>query len=431
MLLTAVIIVLMLASAAGGALVSGWRPTAPTAPASPSAVAHDRLADGILGLLDVDDMAGLNATHDFDTGDQLLDRLEDVLTRALPPELTITRLSNARFLLIFRGMDMAAAAATAERLRDLASRTYVDREAGIAGRTISAGLVRTFAHQDFDRAVLLADTVVSRAQANGGNRTEVDDRATPGVKPPVSQETLLAAIERGDLRYHLQPIVATETDAVVGMEALLRWVRQDAPAVPPAVFIDQVDRIPDEAADTFPEIAERATRPFRTEGADFFFNFNITGAVLDGADSASCRFLRGLLDRLPPDRLVLEVVESAVIARPERAHDLVTRLRERGARIALDDFGTGLSNLDRLRHFPVDFVKIDRALVAGLDGDARARIIVRHLVSMTRDLGIEIIAEGVETQAEATAVASIGIRYAQGFFYGRPEAPDLWAERLT
>jgi EAL domain-containing protein (putative c-di-GMP-specific phosphodiesterase class I) len=131
-----------------------------------------------------------------------------------------------------------------------------------------------------------------------------------------------------------------------------------------------------------------------------------------------------LIDRLPSDRLVLEIVETAILMDEDRAVAELQGLRARGIRIALDDFGTGLSNLDRLRRLPCDIVKIDRAFVAGLDQGGRSVEILRALADLAERLAIDLVAEGVETAAEAEAIRAVGIRYGQGWHFGRP-APDV------
>ena len=217
----------------------------------------------------------------------------------------------------------------------------------------------------------------------------------------------------------------------MGVEALVRWNREDGAVMGPGRFLDTLTRLPEAGADLLCEMAVAAASPFVTGEAPLFATFNITGAVLDGRKSRSYRWLAEILERLPPDRLVLEIVETAAIVEPERAAKLIDEFRGRGIRVALDDFGTGMSNLERLRRFPVDFVKIDRAFVEGLGSGGREEAILEATVLLADRLGIDLIAEGIETEAQAAALRGLGVDLGQGYLFGRPEAAKVWAARLN
>jgi EAL domain-containing protein (putative c-di-GMP-specific phosphodiesterase class I) len=137
-----------------------------------------------------------------------------------------------------------------------------------------------------------------------------------------------------------------------------------------------------------------------------------------------------LLFGVPPRQLVFEIVESAVIQDPEGAKRLFTTLQNAGVRVALDDFGTGFSNLERLRDYPVDIVKIDRLFITNTDDITRNTAILQGLVEMSKTLGFEIIAEGIETEAQLEKVRAAGIKWVQGYLLGRPGPVDDWVERL-
>ena len=120
-----------------------------------------------------------------------------------------------------------------------------------------------------------------------------------------------------------------------------------------------------------------------------------------------------------------------MIVHPERAAELIAEMRARGVRIALDDFGTGLSNLARLRRFPVDILKIDRLFVAGLGGAGREEAILEATAMLARRLDMDLVAEGIETEAQAATLRDLGIRYGQGYLLGRPAPAGEWAARLV
>jgi EAL domain-containing protein (putative c-di-GMP-specific phosphodiesterase class I) len=148
--------------------------------------------------------------------------------------------------------------------------------------------------------------------------------------------------------------------------------------------------------------------------------------VTPGADAD---WLRALLNGLPPEMTVFEIVESTVIENPEATKTLIKTLRSKGVRIALDDFGIGMSNLERLLEYPIDILKIDRSFVQSLTQDSREGI-MRGLVEMSKSMGFEIIAEGIETQSQLDLVRAAGITRAQGYFLGKPETADYWLQEI-
>lgn len=432
---TSLVMLLMAVSAFAGALAAGWRPAqrrgctshveARQSAADPAAAQPE----GAVAVLDVDDLAGLNAQNDFDTGDRLLSGIEDTLRRSLPDGLEVERMESGRFLIWLPQTDIDSAAHLVERLRSTASQAYVDGVKGPTSRTLSAGLALTSEDQEPGRAVLHADSAVAHAKLRGGNRLEIIDA---GASPPSgpTRGDIEAGIQSGALSYHVQPIVETATNRIVGVEALLRWKQADGAVVGPAQFAEHLDRIPELAADLFPVLAVEAAEAFVRRPDPIFFTLNISAAILDDSDGTGCRWLNEVLLRLPPEQIIVEIVETAVIAQPARALELVARLRKQGVRVALDDFGTGLSNLDRLRQMPVDFLKIDRTFIVGIGTGGREETILRNVIRMAADLGMEIIAEGVEEAHQAEAVRSLGIRYAQGYFFGRPGPAADWDRRL-
>ncbi|CUH38296.1 Bacteriophytochrome cph2 [Jannaschia seosinensis] len=386
---------------------------------------------GALALFDIDGLKQVNHQHDFDTGDRLLDAVGDTLRRALPTGGGLERSEGGRFLIWLPDKCVEEARQPIENLRRLASLTVVEGFRHKVTCSLSTALVTVAPEEGRTRAVLRADALLARAKALGGDRLEVQAQLNiPSLAPPLAE--VEAAIASHALEYHVQPIfdLRPETPRAVGVEALLRWNRDDGSILGPAGFMDTLNRIPEAGSAILPECAANAALPFATGEAPLFVTFNITGAVLDGKGSAGCRWLSAVLERVPAKRLVLEIVETAVIVAPERAADLIGRLRAQGVRIALDDFGTGLSNLERLRRFPADFIKMDRAFVAGLGGDGREEAILESMISLARGLGIDLVAEGIETEEQAATLRTLGIHLGQGYGLGRPAPAAEWAERF-
>ena len=140
-------------------------------------------------------------------------------------------------------------------------------------------------------------------------------------------------------------------------------------------------------------------------------------------------WLKALFNGLPPEMTVFEIVESTVIDNPEATKTLIKTLRSRGVRIALDDFGIGMSNLERLLEYPIDILKIDRSFVQSQTRESREGI-MHGLVEMSKTMGFQIIAEGIETQSQLDLVRAAGITHAQGYFLGKPQTADYWLEEI-
>ncbi len=368
--------------------------------------------------------------QDYDTGDRLLKAVADTLRRAIPEGGAVERLESGRFLVWLPLTGMEEARSAAERLRALAAGSVVEGPRGSVSRPVSAGLVVTDAGEGRARAILRADAALLRAKRRGGNRlAAVGSLPIPMLAPPRAE--IEEAIATRALVYHVQPILNLASRRPVGVEALLRWNRPDGEVLGPAGFMDTLDRIPEAGSDLFPDMAVEAATPFVTGSTPIYTTFNVTGTVLDGLEKPEGRWLAELLERLPPQQVVLEIVETAVVVCPDTTVAMIESLRARGVRIALDDFGTGLSSLERLRRFPVDLLKIDRTFVKGLGGSGREEAILASLAALAQGLDIDLVAEGIETEEQARQLMGIGIRYGQGFHLGRPARASDWAARIA
>ncbi|PWJ12096.1 EAL domain-containing protein [Jannaschia seohaensis] len=373
-------------------------------------------------------MRDLIDRSDWDTTLRLFGRIEDALRRAVPCHAELACMDEGRFLVLLPATPICEATEIVETLRQIGGLALVDDGTGWKTRTLSAGLVQSGQGESRRRAILRCGTEVARARAFGGDRL-MREQSRPAATVCPSRDEIEADLASGALRHHVQPIVDLQTGHIAGLEALLRWTRDNARKMAPGEFVDVLDRIPNYMTDLVPRLLDHVAAPLLARPGPFL-TINITGAVLDGAGSASCRWLKSVLERVPPDRIVVEIVENAIIARPSRAEELVKNLRAQGVRVALDDFGTGLSNLDRLRTMQVDILKLDRGFVSDLGSTGREETILRNLARMAEELGMSLWAEGIETEAQRQAVADLGIRYGQGYLLGRPGPPEDWAPRL-
>jgi EAL domain-containing protein (putative c-di-GMP-specific phosphodiesterase class I) len=242
------------------------------------------------------------------------------------------------------------------------------------------------------------------------------------------------ALERGEFLLHYQPQVDALTGRVEAVEALLRWRRPEHGLVSPAVFIplaestglivpigDWVLRTACAQSRLWLNAGLPAVRMAVNLSARQFSDADLAGRVASALDAAG----------LEPHDLELEITESMMARDPEAAARILRTLRSSGVRLMIDDFGTGYSSLGSLKRFPVDGLKIDRAFVSSLPHDRHDRIITRAVIGMAEELGLDTVAEGVETPAQSAFLTEQRCRLLQGYLTGRPQPPDAVAERLA
>ena len=242
------------------------------------------------------------------------------------------------------------------------------------------------------------------------------------------EDRLWLAIAGDELTLALQPKVRAADGRVLGAEALLRWHDPVLGTVSPTEFIPIAER-----SGIIGEVTAWVMRRALTQAADW----DAAGLDLTMAVNVSAIDLRqpdfvGMVRRLlaetgcSPTRLVLELTESCLADDPERAVAQFCELKGLGVSLSLDDFGTGYSSLSQLRRFPIDHLKIDRSFVHGTPDDSGAVSIVRTIVALAQSLGIETVAEGVETDGQAGFLKRLGVDLLQGFLYGRPLSADAF-----
>jgi EAL domain-containing protein (putative c-di-GMP-specific phosphodiesterase class I) len=263
-----------------------------------------------------------------------------------------------------------------------------------------------------------------RAGRNRVSVVEVDDGIGP-VQFAVASE-LHRALKNGELQLAYQPVCSVEDSMVVGFEALLRWEHPERGTIPPLEFIPVAEEsglmVPI-GAWVLQEACRQAVRWSRSLGAELRMAVNVSGCQLADGDFPS--FVREVLSTsgMRPDHLVLEITESILLGEDTDYQSVLGELREIGVRLSIDDFGTGYSSLAYLGRFPFDQLKVDRSFVQDLAerGDSR---IMEAVVRLAHELGLEVVAEGVETESELLAVQALGCEVVQGFLLGRPVPPS-------
>jgi diguanylate cyclase (GGDEF)-like protein len=277
-----------------------------------------------------------------------------------------------------------------------------------------------------DELLANAEVALHSARASKTHRAIYDvGTRRKAAERLLTEAALRRAIEGDELRLHLQPEIDVVTNTVAGFEALVRWELPGQGLIPPNDFIPIAEEtglvIPLGAwvlKESLRQLAEWDST--HAGAAEWFVAVNVSGKQLDDSDFVA--LVRDSLasSGISPERLVLEVTETAVAEDADRAMAILNELHALGLRIAIDDFGTGYSSLSALREMPVDVLKIDRSFVMAIGVDDRGEAAVTHIVQLAESMGLKTVAEGVETSEQAEHLRALGVDYFQGYFFGRP-----------
>src|SRR5215475_6976931 len=374
-------------------------------------------------VIDLDRFKQINDSVGIAVGDSIL----LTLARRLKPQDTLARLSGDQFALILLSeRDSERIIALAETLRKAlrAPITFNDRELVL---TASTGLALSDGEAHRAEEVLKdAELAMFHAKRIGGDRIEVfkPSMRTRKTDRGTLEADLRRALEREEIAILYQPIMRLEDRSVAGFEALPRWDHPKTGRTSPAEFValaEEVGLIVDLGMfmleRTAPQLStwQRALR----RRDPLFATVNVSSRQLLRQDLI--HDLRTVIARagLARGTLKLELTESLIMENPEHAAQMLQRIRDLGAGLALDGFGTGHSSLAYLQRFPFDMIKIDQSFVRA-NGKGTRPVILRSIVALAHDLGMEVVAEGAETDSDAVELYQLGCEYAQGHYFGEP-----------
>ncbi len=388
-------------------------------------------------VVDLDRFKQVNDSVGIAVGDSILLTLARRLGRLLKPQDTLARISGDQFAIILLSERDAGRIITfAETIRRTlrAPITFNDREIFL---TASIGLALADGQPHRTEEVLKdAELAMYHAKRIGGDRIEVFKAAMRARKTDrlTLESDLRRALEREEITILYQPIVRLEDRSVAGFEALARWDHPKMGRMSPSEFIsiaEETGLIVDLGLFMLERTARQLAtwqRTIRTR-EPIFASVNVSSKQLLRQDLI--HDLRTVLARtsLVRGTLKLELTESLMMENPEHAAQMLIRLRELGAGLALDDFGTGHSSLAYLQRFPFDTIKIDQSFVRTGNKGSRP-VILRSIIAMAHDLGMEVVAEGAETDSDAVELYQLGCEYAQGYAFGEPMSADKAREML-
>ena len=385
-------------------------------------------------LIDLDRFKEINDTLGHHEGDEVLRKVASRLRDTLRDGDTVGRLGGDEFAILLPSVrDAESAIAVARKLCDAVS-VPIDLDGVTLEIGASIGIACHPQHgDDVETLMQRADVAMYQAkERKSGVCCYTADEDDNTLMRLTLAGGLRHAIDADELAIHYQPQVDVATGRPVGAEALLRWRHPEHGLMPPVEFIpiaEQTGLIVPLTMHVL-DAALLQVSVWREDGLDLTVSVNLSPRVLAEPDLP--QRIAGLCRKrhVSPRALVVEITESMIVADPDRALPVAEQLSRMGVTVSLDDFGTGYSALDLLKRLPVSEVKIDRSFVLGMLGDTRDLAIVRYTTGLARELGMQVVAEGVETSALHDRLVELGCDVGQGYLYGRPmPAPEFtrWA----
>ena len=379
-------------------------------------------------FLDLDRFKVVNDSLGHDTGDRLLKGVAQRLERCLRPGDVVARLAGDEFCILVDGIEnIGDATRVAERVQEElrapfvlnGHRVFATASIGIA--TSTTGNARP------ENLLRDADTAMYRAKSSGRGRIEVFDAKMHERAMYVLQveSDLRTALEENRFRLVYLPVVSLETRRIMGFEALLRWDHPERGTVSPAEFVPVAEETGVIVALGL-WVLRTACRQFTSWlerhplDDSFSISVNLSSKQLQQVDFVEQ--LEAILreTRMSPSRLKLEVTETVLMNDPDFSTEVVRRLDKLGVQIQIDDFGTGYSSLSYLNRLRVDTLKIDRSFIKSLGEPGERATIVQAIIRLARDLGIHVIAEGVETSEQLDSLRTLECEHGQGFLFSQP-----------
>jgi diguanylate cyclase (GGDEF)-like protein/PAS domain S-box-containing protein len=390
-----------------------------------------------LFVVDIDRFKQVNDSVGLTVGDSVLMTIARRMARLLKPQDTLARLGGDQFAIVLLSeREPERIAAFADRVRKQLKQpiTFAERELYL---TASIGVVVWDGKQKSrEEFVKDAELALYHAKRNGADRIEAfkpDMRSTGADRLTIESE-LRRAVERDEIKVLYQPVIRLDDQSIAGFEALLRWDHPRLGRISPIDFISVAEET-GIILELGLFVLERASRQLAKWQVEFpleyplFCSVNVSSRQLLRHDLI--QDVRTVLMRsgVHPGTLKLEITESLVMENPEQAAQVLTRIRELGAGLSLDDFGTGYSSLAYLQRFPFDTLKIDRLFVRS-DASGRRSVLLRSIIALGLDLGMEVVAEGAETLSDGVELMQLGCTYAQGYAYGEAMTADQATQRL-
>ncbi|MGI9449995.1 MAG: putative bifunctional diguanylate cyclase/phosphodiesterase [Geminicoccaceae bacterium] len=392
-------------------------------------------------FIDLDNFKWINDTYGHEAGDSLLIEVGERLRLCVRVNDFIARLGGDEFAIVcYRIESSGKTEEVAERIIEQLKKPFVH---GVTQGFVSASIGIAYIEPDMegpDSVLRLADLAMYDAKqaGKGCHRTYCQELSNKAFTTVTLREQIAKGLDEGGFSLAYQPIVDLESEIPVGVEVLLRLTCPTHGEISPDDFIpvaEETGQINELGSWVMIEgIKALAELDGVVDGANFYVTINISPRQLD---DELIDMLEACFQRHPEarHRIVLEITETALLQRGDRVASLLGAARNRGVRIALDDFGTGYSSLSHVHRFPVDILKIDKSFVCGLgtsdpDATRRQMAMIRATSSMAQELGITVVAEGIEAAATSRILLDCGVGLGQGYLFSPPMLPGAFRDWL-
>ena len=387
-------------------------------------------------VIDLDGFKAINDAYGHPVGDELLIEVARRIATSVTHDDLVARLGGDEFAIALEACPASSATKVAQRIID-AIAGPIGLSKGNVAVTASVGIFEIAECDSADGAIRNADMAMYQAKLTGKNRLAVYEEGprdeTTGRFELAAE--LRTALEEEQFRAYYQPAVRVLGNDIVGFESLVRWNHPRRGLLPAGAFIEVCEDagLIDALGTWMLNEACRQARAWQLEYPELrpFMAVNLSSRQLLDTDLVG--EVTAALERsgLSGSSLVLEITERVLLVDSPFVIRQLDELKALGVRIAVDDFGTGYSSLAYLRHFPIDILKIDKSFVDAIDTDPQALALARSIVGIADALHLEVVAEGAETAAQVDTLMAIGCSIVQGYYFGKPSAPEDLARRLS
>ncbi|NVK21367.1 MAG: EAL domain-containing protein [Kangiellaceae bacterium] len=387
--------------------------------------------NGAILFIDLDYFKTINDSLGHIAGDKLLIEVGKRLQKHIREGDTVARLGGDEFIVQLNELADSPeqaeknALTIAEKINTSIAEQYdIDHQQLFVSASIGIVIYPRDA-KTHEQIMQRADTAMYHAKSSGRNRNAIFKRHMEKavVRRHVLESELRKAVTNAEFFVEYQPQVSGTDNTIVGVEALVRWKHPEEGIIPPSEFIP----VAEESSLIIPLgewVLKQACRQIKlwldSYGESPFITVNLS--VVQIRNSNLVDYLKNLLEinQIPASLLELEVTETLLLSEAKKSIDVLNELKNLGVRLSIDDFGTGFSSLNYLKKLPLDKLKIDRSFVKDIPGDPDSETIIKTIIGMSHDLGLEVIAEGVETQAQLNFLLKENCKYFQGYYFDRP-----------